>query len=94
MLANAGLDRQGIAAGLCERAIMDVDTAHKLYGDLVDGYEVEAGKLRAIREPKQIMLAVAGGMGVYSAVIPSWGYAPHGNLPISENIEVFPICPV
>ena len=62
MLANAEHDRQDIAAEICERATMDMEAAHKLYGDLVDGYEMEAGKLRAIREPKQIMLAVAGGI--------------------------------
>ena len=48
----------------------------------------------AFASPDNILIMVAGGSGLYSMVMPSWGGAAHSNCPVSEKIEVDQFCEV
>ena len=49
---------------------------------------------RAFASPDNILIMVAGGSGLYSMVMPSWGGAAHANCPVSEKIELDQFCEV
>ncbi len=94
ILFKAGYTRESARAQMMEFAVMSSDYGKSIYGDLaIESEEPESG-FRALQHVDQIMLVVAGGMGTYSMVLPSWAYAPHGNLPISEIIELDPYCEI
>ena len=92
LLAKAGFDRARICGHIQQRAFVTKEVADALYGGLNFVHPDDDEKIHAIRDPSQIMLIVAGGMGTYSMVLPSWAYAPSGNIAISETIDVFPHC--
>jgi hypothetical protein len=39
-----------------------------------------------------VVVAVAGGEGIYSAVFNAWGAGEHGVLPVSREIEIGQSC--
>jgi hypothetical protein len=92
ILAKAGYDRASVCESIREHAFVTREYADSIFGGLNFVHESDNDVLYAVRDAKQIMLVVAGGMGTYSMVLPSWAYAPHGNLPISVKIDVFPTC--
>ena len=94
LLSRAGLSKQQVMENIQQYAVMPIDQAKELYGDLMICADPDAKFLPAIKSANQIMLVVAGGMGTYSMVMPSWAYAPHGNLPVMEKIEVYPKCDI
>ena len=92
ILAKAGYDRTGVCESIRQHATVTRQYADSIYAGLNFVHPDDDDLLYAVRDTKQIMLVVAGGMGTYSMVMPSWAYAPHGNLPISEKVDVFPSC--
>lgn len=92
LLARAGYDRDSIARSICKHAIMPRASAELFYGNLYMDEPGDDDQLPAFRHPDQISLIVAGGPGSYSAVLPGWSYAPHRCAPVSELVEIYPVC--
>jgi hypothetical protein len=94
ILARAGYDRKTIQQKVRDLAVMKAEEAQMYYAGMNFVHEDDQDILHAVRNPDQIMLVVAGGKGSYSMVMPSWAYAPHGNVPVTRKIEVTPSCPL
>lgn len=78
LLAGAGHDRASVQAALHERARQPRSLLRELAGDAVpDGPPDD--RMPAVASPDDIVVAVAGDGGLYSAVLPGWGGGPHGN---------------
>ena len=92
ILSRAGYDRTSIAAAICERSTMRRAEADRYYGDLYLDESEGTDRLPALRSPDQVTLIVAGGPGSYSALLPGWSYAPHRCTPVSEIVELHPMC--
>ena len=45
------------------------------------------GTYNAFKSPKNILVMVAGGVGLYSMVMPNWGGAGHQNRAVSVQVE-------
>ncbi|MFN0091498.1 MAG: hypothetical protein ACKVWR_14720 [Acidimicrobiales bacterium] len=50
--------------------------------------------VHAFRRPEDILVLVAGGVGLYSMVMPSWCGGPHRNPAISKPIELDQACEI
>lgn len=95
LLADAGLSREEVAQGIHAEA-------NNLAKDLTDvgsfvarSSKADPGdRLRAFRKPEDILVVVAGGLGIYSMVMTSWGAGPSRNPAISVEIEVDQACAV
>ncbi|MFN0093559.1 MAG: hypothetical protein ACKVVT_02125 [Dehalococcoidia bacterium] len=48
--------------------------------------------VKALRTPEKVVVAVAGGEGIYSAVFNCWGGGDHGVIPVTTEIEVAQVC--
>jgi hypothetical protein len=48
--------------------------------------------VHAIASPEKVVVAVAGGEGIYSAVFNAWGAGEHGVLPVTQEIEIGQAC--
>ncbi len=57
-------------------------------------YPAEEGDelVHAIASPEKVVVAVAGGEGIYSAVFNAWGAGEHGVLPVTKEIEIGQAC--
>jgi hypothetical protein len=90
--AREGYDRQRIADQLIKRAVNTADRVS----------QARSGKpavdpdliLPAIGAPDRLLILVAGGTGVYSTVMTSWGGGPHNNLHASREIVFQDACEV
>ena len=69
VLASAGLDREAIQAELHERAVFDGPSVESLHG-WIRGSHDDLEAPRALASPDHALVAVAGGVGTYSAVFP------------------------
>ncbi len=93
VLARAGYDRAKTAEALAERATNPRGLLRSLNPSMVrDGNPEEP--MAAFRRPEDIVLVAAGGSGLYSMVLPSWGAGPHGNGSVSARIELDQACEV
>ena len=45
------------------------------------------GTYNAFKSPQNILVMVAGGVGLYSMVMPNWGGAGHQNRAVSVKVE-------
>jgi hypothetical protein len=43
-------------------------------------------RVPSIRDPEQVLVVVAGGPGLYSMVMPSWGAGPHSNTAVTVPV--------
>jgi hypothetical protein len=48
--------------------------------------------VRAIASPEKVVIVVAGGEGIYSAVFNAWGAGEHGVLPVTREVEIGQAC--
>ena len=48
----------------------------------------------AVRRPDDILVFVAGGSGLYSAVFPSWAAGAHGNAAVRETVVTGESCEI
>ncbi len=93
VLAKCGFNRKRIQQELRERASHTRDTlAHYVPAIQKAGDEEE--RLYAFREAADILVVVAGGSGLYSAVMPSWSAGPHCNRYVSRRISFGDSCAI
>lgn len=79
LLAAGGHDRASIQAALHAHARAAKDLLVELAG-------VAPGDGSICEAPEDILVLVAGGDGLYSAVMPTWGAGEHGNRAITEEV--------
>jgi hypothetical protein len=90
-LASAGYNRQGIQQTLHERAgntWAELSAVHGGPGEYPGAF------IRSIPGPEYLLVLVAGGPGVYSSVMPSWGGGSHGNISVTKKIELHQKCEI
>ena len=95
VLADAGHDRRQIKEQLAERAVNPL-------ARLAELNPVHAGRggpgapefVRAIQDPDDIVLLVAGGSGLYSVVMPSWAAGAHRNPVVHAEVVLDQACEV
>ena len=93
LLAKAGYDRPRLQAELHGRA-------GRTRGELraIAPYAIEPGDdddlLPITAEPRDILIAVAGDAGMYSAVLPSWAGARHGNRAVTVEVLTDTSCEI
>ena len=93
VLANAGLSREDIAQQLWERTHMSVADLNRYGGQFGGRYEGQ-DTYCALPSPEHFLILVAGGEGLYSMVMPSWGGGAHTNCPVSMKAEMDLFCEV
>jgi hypothetical protein len=88
VLAGAGLTYEQVRERLVELAV----TRRSLLRSYAPFNKIPAKDpddfIPAIRSPKRVVLCVAGGPGIYSAVFNSWGGGRTGGVPVSKEIEL------
>ncbi len=93
VLAAAGMDRAKVQAELHRLAtntrghLRSLNTGFLRAGD-------EDDVVHAVRRPGDIVVFVAGGSGLYSAVFPSWAAGAHRNAVVREPIVTGESCEV
>lgn len=91
-LSAAGHDRGSIAEALVERAVVTGDQIRAGAGQMG---KAEPGRAYpALWSPDDVVLFVAGGGGLYSAVFPSWCAGPNRNRAVTKEIEIGQACEV
>jgi hypothetical protein len=92
LLAHAGYSREGVQARLHDLAVTPKSVLNT-YAPM-RAYPPEAGDelVHAIATPEKVVIAVAGGEGIYSAVFNCWGGGEHAVLPVTAEIEVAQAC--
>lgn len=93
VLARANLDRAGVQHRLWELTRLPADDHRKYGGGFARRFE-GSEDYSAFREPGNILVLVAGGSGLYSMVMPSWGGGAHGNSAVTKAIELDQFCEV
>jgi hypothetical protein len=89
-LAAAGHDRASVQAAIAARAGATV-AAHRSVvppsrlAPLAERPDDE--RIPSVRQASQVLVAVAGGTGLYSVVMPSWGAGPHGNRAVTVPVD-------
>lgn len=86
---RARLTREEVQRALATRAVQPRAQLARSSAKLLFGDE---DLLPAVRDPANIHVLVAGGPGLYSMVMPSWGAGPHGNIAVHRRIELNPFC--
>ena len=85
VLARANMSRDAVQQRLWE--LTHLPTAdHNRYGGQF-GSRFSTPEYTAFAEPENILIMVAGGSGLYSMVMPSWGGAGHFNCPVNVIVE-------
>ena len=92
MLSKWGFTRRGVQERLHELAtnpkrVISTWATTRQYPE-AEGDE----PVRAIASPDKVVVAVAGGEGIYSAVFNAWGAGEHGVLPVTQEIEIGQAC--
>ena len=100
-LADVGHDRATIAEALHQRAKRSWSelSAVRARGSGIDRHQRSQGEnpeviIHALSSPEALLILVAGGTGLYSAVMPSWGAGPHGNGHLTVEIDLDQSCEV
>ncbi len=93
VLAAAGYDRAGVARALWDRAANPRARMRALNPSMIPDGDPDT-PWRAFRSPDDILVVAAGGSGLYSMVVPSWGAGPHANPAVSMRIDHDQACAV
>ncbi len=95
VLADAGHDRRQVKEQLAERAVNPASTLAELNPTFA-GRNGTGGpsEIRAVQDPDDIVLLVAGGSGLYSAVMPSWAAGAHRNPVVHAEVVLDQACEV
>jgi hypothetical protein len=91
VLARAGLGRADVQRELCRLAVNPRGRLRDL-NPMFAGRGDDADPVPAVPAPERILLAVAGGSGLYSAVFPSWAAGAHACPILHERIETDQAC--
>lgn len=92
VLGAAGLDRAEVKARLTELAVNPPQLLAELNPTFARSAGAEA--VRAVRDPDDIVLLVAGGSGLYSTVMPSWAAGAHMNPVVHREILIDQSCQI
>ena len=92
-LAKAGYDRASIQKALHERATNPLSRLKSLNPTFAGAGDPDT-VIRATQSPEHILLLVAGGGGIYSAVFPSWGAGPHANPAVTVPVIIDQACAI
>jgi hypothetical protein len=88
-LAAAGHDRVSIVRVLAERAGNRWAEIAAVHG----GEPSEPDRfVRSVTDPGLLLVLVAGGTGLYSTVMPSWGGGPHHNVSVTREVVLDQAC--
>jgi hypothetical protein len=92
ILASRGHTRESVQRRLHELAVTSRRVLNS-YAPLRP-FPPETGDqlVHAIRKPDRVIVAVAGGEGIYSAVFNCWGGGEHSVEPVTKEIEVAQAC--
>lgn len=95
-LAAAGYDRDRLTEQIFEFAANPVSDLLQVSGlNNAALAERDPNEMRrAFRSPDDLLVLMAGGTGLYTMVMTSWGAGPHGNIAISVPIETDQACEV
>lgn len=93
VLADAGYDRAGVQAALAERAV-NRRGALRALNPAYAGRGADDDLVPALASPANAVVLVAGGSGIYSAVLPSWGAGPHANPAVTKEVELDQACAI
>ena len=93
ILASAGLSRPDIQDGIFEES-HHRRSALRLLNPGFTGSGSDDDLLPSVRAPKDILVIMAGGGGLYSTVFPSWGAGGHGNPFVTERVEIGQACEI
>lgn len=92
ILAHAGCSRADVQRRLHELAVTPKRVLNSYAPMRLYPPEQGDGLVRAIRRPENVVVAVAGGEGVYSAVFNCWGGGEHNVRPVTVEVEVGQAC--
>ncbi len=90
LLADFGYTRESLRARVCEEAVTPRETLESFAP--LNPVRGEEPLVRAIRDERNLLIAVAGGTGVYSQVMNSWGGGTYGNVAVAQEIEIDQAC--
>ncbi|MYE85821.1 MAG: hypothetical protein F4X31_06215 [Gammaproteobacteria bacterium] len=96
VLADAGLDRRGIAERLHGLCAHSPDELARYAAAFASRRTESAANSRrsCFASPDDILIAVAGGTGLYSMVMPTWCAGPHRNRAVSVQVEMDQFCEI
>ncbi len=100
-LADVGHDRTTIAEALhhrAKRSWSELATVRSR-GSGISRHQRSQGDdpdlvVNALINPEALLILVAGGTGLYSTVMPSWGAGPHGNGHVTVEVDLDQACEV
>ncbi len=90
VLAAAGLDRSAVQSGIAERAVVPAAT---LDASAVAAFSRGRDR-RCFADPADLLVFVAGGGGLYSAVFTTWSTGPHRNRAVAKAVVLDQACAV
>lgn len=92
-LAGAGHTRRSVQEALYARATNPLERLRAL-NPTFSGRGADDTVVHATARPEDIIVIVAGGGGIYSAVFPSWGAGPHANPFLTVVIDIDQACAI
>ena len=92
VLKRSNFSRESTAKRLWELTHLPTELHNRYGGEF--GSRFKGDTYTAFPKPENILIMVAGGSGLYSMVMPSWGGAAHFNCPVSVKIEMDQFCEV
>ena len=91
VLASVGLTRESVAQAIFERA---ENSAEDLARTGASGIGKVRDRVRCFKSSDDVLIAVAGGGGLYSVAIPTWCAGPHRNRAVTVAIDLDQACEV
>lgn len=93
VLTRRGMTRRDLQERLFEAAGNRRGELRRYGGSLVpDGDDDDW--LPVVQDPADLLVLVAGGRGLYSMIIPSWGGGPEGNVAVTKEVRSEKACTV
>ena len=96
VLARANMNRQAVTQRLWE--LTHVSSAERIEnGQQFTAWQIEndvGPTYPAFPGPENILILTAGGVGLYSMVMPSWSAGAHKNAPVSVLVETDQFCAI
>lgn len=92
MIAKRGYTREDVQQRLHELAVTPKRVLNRYAPMRLHAAEADNEVVSAIASPEKVVIAVAGGEGIYSAVFNCWGGGQFGVRPITTEIEIGQAC--
>ena len=94
VLARANLNREAVTKKLWQLTHTPTETLRRYGGQFAYWQKDAADGVPAFADPADILVLVAGGVGLYSMVMPSWSAGAHRNSPVSVAVELEQFCEI